>query len=615
MTTGIQLIQPVPVRAAAQILGAQLSPKGARIDAPEPRRFDAALYEAGERTGLGTPSEHHGKPDEIDRPGEGEPSHNHGEADQTDNGGVGVDSGVTPENDEGAPIDPEPTRPDASDGPGDGSEHEDRKTQAGKGEGGVGTDAGAGPGQIDADHVMPDPEVGSPGGAQGANTGDQAGVFGPTPVEFGEPGAGPDAGGATPDVPRTPTIEVDATATPIDAKRDARAAHVSQTPAPPTDAQTRLRLDDAVRDEVKQPARIDLDELAAQRLSTPSRTIPGDLGEPGGSGVQRAAIAEQRLSDNGPASRWVIDADADELAPPRVDGAPIPPATNNSDGGRAVSGEARAQAAPGGVNPNGADTSHNSDGEGRPGGQSQPGASKDARVSAPSAPVVGDAPTFRVTPQSTPNIGDTKGVTKAGGIDASKLAPKPTAGARPDSGEAARRMMAQVSRGVASVLRQKGGSLTLRLTPQSLGELKIHLRLEGGGVNASFRAGSAEARELLSNNLDSLKATLEQHGVRVERLSVEDESGRARDASHARAEDPRTRGEEPPQRPMDSGEDGRSPGDQRHGGRSGDNAGGESRADQHDRRSAGGVAEGQGEAVLAGGASAPGGFLGLDTLA
>ncbi len=178
-------------------------------------------------------------------------------------------------------------------------------------------------------------------------------------------------------------------------------------------------------------------------------------------------------------------------------------------------------------------------------------------------------------------------------------------------------MLAQVSRGVASVLRQRGGSLTLRLTPRSLGELKINLRLEGGGVNASFKAGGAQARELLQNNLDSLRQTLEQHGVRVERLSVEGEHDGARDAPHARAEDPRDRGWESARREgqAESGGDGRSPGDERHGGRAGDDAGGESRAHDGRGQGAGGAAEREDAGLIGVGALGRDGLPGLDTLA
>ncbi|MEM9560894.1 MAG: flagellar hook-length control protein FliK [Planctomycetota bacterium] len=79
----------------------------------------------------------------------------------------------------------------------------------------------------------------------------------------------------------------------------------------------------------------------------------------------------------------------------------------------------------------------------------------------------------------------------------------------------------QAQRGLASVLRQGGGSLTLKLAPDALGAVRVELTVSQGVASASLRAETPQARELLSANLDALRTALEDRGLRVERLSVE----------------------------------------------------------------------------------------------
>lgn len=78
----------------------------------------------------------------------------------------------------------------------------------------------------------------------------------------------------------------------------------------------------------------------------------------------------------------------------------------------------------------------------------------------------------------------------------------------------------QVSRSLANVLARGGGKLTLRLSPQALGDVRVDLHVHQGAASASFRAGSESARELLKSRIDDLRHALEQRGVRVERLEV-----------------------------------------------------------------------------------------------
>jgi hypothetical protein len=81
-------------------------------------------------------------------------------------------------------------------------------------------------------------------------------------------------------------------------------------------------------------------------------------------------------------------------------------------------------------------------------------------------------------------------------------------------------LAAQIGRGFAAVLRQQGGSLTLRMEPASLGALKIRMDLDAGRVEATLEATSDRARRLLDDSLPALRSALEAHGLSVERLDV-----------------------------------------------------------------------------------------------
>lgn len=60
----------------------------------------------------------------------------------------------------------------------------------------------------------------------------------------------------------------------------------------------------------------------------------------------------------------------------------------------------------------------------------------------------------------------------------------------------------------------------MKLTPNELGEVKVALRITQNRVEGSIDAKTILARDVLSQNIDALRASLEQRGVTVDRLEV-----------------------------------------------------------------------------------------------
>jgi flagellar hook-length control protein FliK len=78
-----------------------------------------------------------------------------------------------------------------------------------------------------------------------------------------------------------------------------------------------------------------------------------------------------------------------------------------------------------------------------------------------------------------------------------------------------------VQRGLASVLSQGGGRMTVVLRPERLGEVRVRMDTTDGVVNARLSATTDAARRTLESGLDSLRAALEARGVRVESLQID----------------------------------------------------------------------------------------------
>ena len=80
---------------------------------------------------------------------------------------------------------------------------------------------------------------------------------------------------------------------------------------------------------------------------------------------------------------------------------------------------------------------------------------------------------------------------------------------------------ARLTRGLANAVQQRGGAVTLRLTPPEMGTVRIQMQISGTSISATFHAESASAQTLLTNQLAQLRSSLESKGMSVERLSVQ----------------------------------------------------------------------------------------------
>lgn len=78
-----------------------------------------------------------------------------------------------------------------------------------------------------------------------------------------------------------------------------------------------------------------------------------------------------------------------------------------------------------------------------------------------------------------------------------------------------------VQRGLASMLSQGGGKMTVVLRPEHLGEVRVQLEARRGTVNARLTAETEAARRTLESGADQLRTSLESRGVRVESIRID----------------------------------------------------------------------------------------------
>lgn len=141
----------------------------------------------------------------------------------------------------------------------------------------------------------------------------------------------------------------------------------------------------------------------------------------------------------------------------------------------------------------------------------------DEAVETRAAPRVNPVDSTSSTPDST-SRGDARQFIET----LNRAAPQSTASQTTAESSGEHRLFeAQVTRGLEAAMRQNGGSVTMRLKPESLGSMKIDLQIAHGAVAARLEAGTPEARELLQKHLATLRTALEAKGFTVRSIEVQ----------------------------------------------------------------------------------------------
>ncbi len=81
-------------------------------------------------------------------------------------------------------------------------------------------------------------------------------------------------------------------------------------------------------------------------------------------------------------------------------------------------------------------------------------------------------------------------------------------------------LVAQVSGKIKADFNSEGGEVQMELHPESLGHLKIEIKVEGGVIRANILTENAMVKDTIDSNLSVLKTSLEEHGLRIDQISV-----------------------------------------------------------------------------------------------
>ncbi|WP_298272622.1 flagellar hook-length control protein FliK [Geobacter sp.] len=90
-------------------------------------------------------------------------------------------------------------------------------------------------------------------------------------------------------------------------------------------------------------------------------------------------------------------------------------------------------------------------------------------------------------------------------------------------------VLAQVKEGIAAREGKGNGEITVRLNPQELGELRINVRVVDQHVKVEVLAASSQVRDILLNNLDSLKDNFSRQNLTMSGFDVSTGTGQGFD--------------------------------------------------------------------------------------
>jgi flagellar hook-length control protein FliK len=95
----------------------------------------------------------------------------------------------------------------------------------------------------------------------------------------------------------------------------------------------------------------------------------------------------------------------------------------------------------------------------------------------------------------------------------------------------ATRVTDRVVKSLNTIAANRGGTVTLRLTPPDLGTLRIQVTMSGGSVQATFEASTAAVGRVIEQNAATLRHSLEGQGLQVERINVQVNTSNSSNAS------------------------------------------------------------------------------------
>ncbi len=94
-------------------------------------------------------------------------------------------------------------------------------------------------------------------------------------------------------------------------------------------------------------------------------------------------------------------------------------------------------------------------------------------------------------------------------------------------------VLAQVQRGLASMLRSGNNEMTLKLTPGHLGSLKIQLKSEGSKLQVRFETTNSQASEHLSESVKELGASLRSKGISLDKIEIQQQPSQGTETNTA----------------------------------------------------------------------------------
>jgi flagellar hook-length control protein FliK len=97
----------------------------------------------------------------------------------------------------------------------------------------------------------------------------------------------------------------------------------------------------------------------------------------------------------------------------------------------------------------------------------------------------------------------------------------------------------QMVHSVKGSLGSERSFISLRLDPQSLGSVAIHLKMENGKLSVQLMAQKESTRLLLEKSIASLKSAFDESGIKAERIVVSRESAEVKQAENGKNEHPR----------------------------------------------------------------------------